>query len=113
MPLENPNVIDMITKPKNGKLELVVTDAGVTTEPRERFEKLLSKLKTYVNWVLSDDFKKDYAGVKPRNVTITVLCANEPTPQMKQLSAIMPKGDRENAIKVNYSLLRNGKIEDI
>ena len=43
MPLEDPNVIDMIAKHDNGLL-LVITDSGATTDAEERKARLLAKL---------------------------------------------------------------------
>jgi hypothetical protein len=107
MTLEEANTIDIITKPKNGKMMMVITDAGVTTDPQERLEKLIAKLRSYVGYIMSDNFKKEYPGVKPKNVTIKVICQNEPTEQMKQIDKVMPHGDRENMIPIKYELFKD------
>lgn len=106
MTLEDPNTIDAISKIKNGKMWLGLTDAGVTTDPKERFKKLMVKLGVYVNFIMNKQFKKEYPGVKPKNVIIKVICANEPTKEMRQLDKVMPHGDRENMIKVEYEILK-------
>lgn len=105
MPLEDPNIIDMIMKPKNGTMQLGLIDAGVTIDSHERLKKLIEKLKAYVSFIMSDEFKKDYPDIKPKDVTIKVICKNEPTAQMKQIDKIMPHGDEENIIKIEYEIL--------
>ena len=66
MTLEDPNTIDMISKIKNGKMWLGITDAGVTTDPKERFKKLMVKLGAYVGFVTNEQFKEQYPGIKPK-----------------------------------------------
>lgn len=105
MPLEDPNTIDIIMKPKDGKMQLAITDAGVTIDPQARFKKLIEKLKVYVGFIMSDEFKKDYPDIKPKYVTIKVICKDEPTMQMKQMDKVMPHGDEENIIKIEYEIL--------
>jgi hypothetical protein len=48
MTLETTDVVDIVLKPEDGKITLVVVDAGTTPDPRERYELLLKKLGTHV-----------------------------------------------------------------
>jgi len=104
MPLEDPNTIDIITKPKNGKMELIITDSGTTTDPNERLQRLIAKLKSYVGYFMSDEFKEEYPDIKPKNVAIKVVCRNEPTEQMKQIDKVSPPNDGENMISIEYEI---------
>jgi len=105
MTLEDPTTIDLTLKPKDGKQMLLIIDSGVTTDPNERMQLLINKLKAYVAYVMSDEFKQNSPGINPRDITIRVVCKTEPTDQMKQIDKIMPHGDRENMITVEYELL--------
>ena len=102
MGIQDTNVIDLIVKDKKGGLNLIIVDGGVA-DPQKRFQLLAAKLKTYVNHVMSDEFRKEHPGVTPKNVTIMVFCETEPTEQMKQIVQVSPAGDRENSISVVYS----------
>ncbi len=106
MTLEEPNKLDIIGKTKDGKIFLVITDAGITTNPDERFQRLIMKIQSYVNYVMSDSFKKEYPKIKPKDVIIRVICKNEPTDQMKQVENVGPKGDKENRISVTYEVMK-------
>ena len=101
MGIKDTDVIDVIAKDKGGGLVLSIADGGVT-DPQKRFELLIAKLKTYVGYVMSDEFRKKHPGVKPKDVKIMVFCETEPTEQMKQIEQVAPAGDRENLIPVNY-----------
>ena len=61
MPLEDPNVIDMGVTPVPGELVLVITDAGITSDPEERLKKFKAKLETYVGYVSGECFADDHA----------------------------------------------------
>ena len=104
--LEDPNTLDIVLKPKDGKLTLIITDAGLTIDSQERLNKLITKLKSYVGYIVSNEFKKEYSDIKPKDVIIKVVCKNEPTEQMKQITRIMPHGDKENMIQVEFEVIK-------
>src|SRR5438132_12859566 len=104
MPLEDPEVIDIITTPEPGKLELVICDAGVTTDPRERLELLVAKLRAYVGYILSDEFSQKHPGLGPDDVGIGVVCATPPTPEMLGVTHIRPHAQPDRLIPVTFSL---------
>jgi hypothetical protein len=104
MPLEDPNVIDIIATPAPGKLELVISDAGITADPRERLDRLIAKIKNYVGYILRDGFAADHPGLTTDDVAIVVACANAPTADMLAITHVTPRGDRSQAIAVRYVL---------
>ena len=106
MTLEEPNKIDIIGKTKEGKIFLAIVEAELTADQDERFQKLITKIKTYANYIMGDDFKKKYPNTKPKDVVIKVVCNNEPSDQMKQIENIGPKGDIENRISVVYEIMK-------
>ena len=106
MPLEDPTQIDIALKTDTGGVNLVITDAGVTTDPEDRLERLLAKLSAYVGYVMSPDFQADHPGVAVRDVGITVMCRLPPTPQMAGITQVTPRGDAANAIAVEFSVFQ-------
>ncbi len=110
MGLENPDVIDIIIKPEAGKLELVITDAGLTPDPGERLQKLIAKLKSYVNFILSPQFAEDYPYLGPEDVGIAVVSAKPPTPEMRNITHVKPRTVQEWFIAIRFVQFADGKL---
>jgi len=106
MGLRDPSTIDMILSSPNGKPELVIVDMGTIKDPQERFRALVEKLRAYVTFVMSNQFKKHFPKAKPKDVTILVVCKTEPTEDMKRIFKVMPRGDKKNMISVKYIVLK-------
>lgn len=102
--LEESDRIDIVTKSPDGKLTLVITDAGLTPDPEQRLEKLLSKLRTYVGFVIGPDFKKEYPQDDIKDVQILVVCKIPPTDEMKKIKQVTPHGEHEKTIDVLFQL---------
>jgi hypothetical protein len=105
MPLEDPTRIDIITKSKEGGIGLVITDAGITTDPQRRYEKLCEKLGNYVRYVDSDAFREKYPGLTPEMVSIQVVSQNEPTEQMRRIEFVRSDGDPSIRLPVSFQVL--------
>lgn len=109
MPLEDLTRIDIIATSKVGKTTLVITDAGVTTDPQERNDLFMQKLGLYVSMITGDDLKDDFPNHSPWDFEIQVVCANEPTPEMLAISSVKPKGaGMDQAIQVNFEIMGLG-----
>ena len=105
MTIEEPDKIDILVGPVDGKVILAIVDVGNTSDPQERYQKLLKKLQTYVGFAMSEEFQKKYPKIKPNDVEIEVNYYNtEPTSQMKQVTHVGPANDPTNAIKVKHIL---------
>ncbi len=104
MPLENPEVIDIILKPVQNKLKLVITDAGVTTDCEERMNLFVAKLRTYVAYITSEEFRAEYPSIRPNDVTICLVTRNPPTEQMSAITHVTPTGDKDNRIAVQFEM---------
>lgn len=102
MTIEDPNQLDMAFRAKDGQIVLCIADAGVTTDPTSRLNKFIEKLKTYVGYMMSDDFKKSYPGVVPSSVAIYLIYTQPPTEAMKVFSNVGPSGDRINRLHVTF-----------
>lgn len=102
MPLESGNTIDLARKTADGDVVMTIVDAGVTTDPSQRFELLMRKLRVYVNYVLSDDFATDVPGVTPAQVSIEVVTSLPATPQMLQIDGVRPRSHPDLVIPVRF-----------
>src|SRR5262245_50677369 len=108
MSLEDPDTIDIITRPEPNRLELVITDAGITTDPGERMEKLLAKLRNYVGYILSPEFAEEYPELGPDDVSITVVSATPPNSEMLQISHVKPRTEPPRFIAVRFMQFQDG-----
>jgi hypothetical protein len=104
MSLEELDRIDIVTKTNDGRLNLVITDAGITTDPGDRFAKLIEKLKTYISYITDQSFKGEYPHVSLADINILVMCKTPPTEQMLQIEKVTPKGKPQESIPVIYRL---------
>jgi hypothetical protein len=110
MPLEDPDVLDIVTRPEPNKLQLVISDAGITTDPGERLDKLIAKLKTYVGYILSEEFARKYPDVGPDDVSIAVVCATQPTPEMLEITHLSPRTQPDRMIAVQFQRFQGGRF---
>src|SRR5882724_12513629 len=108
MPLENLEAIDLITQTPEGKICLVITDSGVTTDPEARLELLIKKLKRYAGEVLGGGLAEEYPGTQPRDFIIRVVCANPPTQAMLEITSV---GKLEKQMPVVYEMFNLGEDE--
>lgn len=102
MPLDDPDVIDIITRPAPRKLELVIADAGRIADPQERLAKLIHKLRGYAAFAGSEEFRRQYPKVE--DVSIVVVCKNPPTEEMIQIAKVTPGNEPERAIPVRFDV---------
>ncbi|PQV62398.1 hypothetical protein B1R32_1401 [Abditibacterium utsteinense] len=108
MPLEDTNVIDIVTTSEEGKTVLVLTDAGVTSDPEARNALFMEKLKTYMGAIMSGDLTDQFPAASPRNYEIRVMCTLPPTEEMLAIRSMSPKGDPRNAVPVEFEIFGAG-----
>jgi hypothetical protein len=102
--LEESDQIDIITTSSDGKLQLVIADAGLITDPQQRFETFIRKLKAYVGYAISPDFKKDHPQHDIKDVQILVMCKIPPTDEMMKIKQVTPHGQHDQAIDVLFQV---------
>lgn len=103
MPLENPNVIDMISTPAPGQFRMVIKDTGNVPTDEERLQLLEQKLETYVNHLLSPEFGQENPDVSPENITISIVTQTPPTKEMKAIETASSPASPDFAVKVEFS----------
>jgi hypothetical protein len=86
MPIEDPNSIDIITRPP-GQLALLITDSGQTRDPETRLTMFRAKLETYVRYVENPEFTKTHAVARDQ-VLIVLVSQLEATPEMKGITSV-------------------------
>lgn len=90
MPLEEVDVIDMITKRgSDGRYGLIVTDEGVTTEPDQRLALLQRKLLTYRQAVMGGELAETCPGAMPGDFFVQVVCELPPTREMRNITHVI------------------------
>lgn len=103
MALEDTDQIDIVTAPDaDGKVELVIVDAGVTTKPKLRRELLLEKVNLYFQAVRSGYFSKQHPKLKTSDYRIKVVCFTPPTPGMFEVTHIRSKTQPEHHMEVHF-----------
>ena len=85
MPLEATDYVDIITSSPDGRIQLVITDSGITTDPDERLRLLVEKAKTYVTYIRSDSFTKEHPGKGIDDCDIVVMTRFPPTESMSSI----------------------------
>lgn len=88
MTLEQPDVIDITHVRPDGRVLLILTDAGCTPDPAERFAAHAAKLSNYIRFACSPQFSEQFPGKTWRDVSIIALCKNAPTPDMLNIVRI-------------------------
>jgi hypothetical protein len=103
MPLEDLEVIDIVLKPdQDGKVGLVIMDAGVTKNQRRRSELFREKVRAYFGSVVDGHFKKEYPGLKTPDFYIKAVCTTPPTPEMYEWHQIQSKSRPEHHMEVRF-----------
>jgi predicted nucleic acid-binding protein len=109
MPLEEVDVIDMITqRGSDGRYGLIVTDEGVTTEPGERLALLQRKLLTYREAVMTGELAETCPGALPGDFFVQVVCERRPTREMLNITDIITQTQPPIEIPVLFTEFPEG-----
>jgi hypothetical protein len=99
--LEEPDVIDIILKEKDGTPVLVITDAAITSDPAIRRKLLRAKFQTYVAALMSGDLE---IASDPKTAVIKIVCAEDPQPVYGDLKAIEVTRSSGEAFRIPITL---------
>jgi hypothetical protein len=102
MPLEDRGQLDLVFEDDDYKVNLGITDSGITTEPGERFRLLIEKVKAYIGYILSEGFQEDHPKVTSKDVRIVVFYKDSPTTEMLRVTKVNPSGRPEISIPVVF-----------
>jgi hypothetical protein len=100
MAIEDPDALDGFVVCPDGRPQLLIEDPGQLDDENERWESLLTKLKSYVGYLHSPEFAEKFPGVASGEVTIEVVCRTPPSERMAALTSFAPRGDLDNLIQV-------------
>ena len=103
MPLEDTDVIDIVLNPNaDGKVELVIMDAGVTTDPRRRTKLFQDKVRGYFVAVVNGHFTERFPHLKTPDFCVKAVCAHAPTPEMYEFHTLHSKSRPEHHMEVRF-----------
>jgi hypothetical protein len=108
MPLEDLTQIDLVTQDADGKINLIITDAGITTDPVERLELLRQKLGLYATAVTGGQLANDYPNATVQDFVIRVVCMRRPLEDMLAIGEVGPIGDPAHRIPVVFDEFPEG-----
>jgi len=97
--------IDIITKPLPGddcKLVLLIVDDGTVEDEVERYRFLIDKLRAYLEFVGSAEFRNKHPGIGFADVLVRVLCKVPANQAMQDMQTIGPKGDSRNRLRLVF-----------
>lgn len=111
--LEEHGKIDMIATAPDGMIELVICDMGQTKDHEERNTHFREKLKTYVAYICSDEFKTRFPGKMISDIRICLMCMDAPTQMMSDNMRVCPRGMPSASIEVVVRRLPRFVLEAI
>ena len=101
MSLQDTTTIDIAMKPPSGRgLDLVVFDSGEIADELRRYQLVLDKLMTYVEYVASGQYREQAADVAREDITIRVICKTPPNDVMKQIVSVVSRQQPEVRLPV-------------
>lgn len=100
--LEQPDVIDIVSTTPDGKVLLVITDAGLTADEGQRAAMYAEKLRAYVAYACSEELGRANPGKTLADVRIRIMSPTPPPGGLNGLSSVSPAGDLARAIPVEY-----------
>ena len=94
MALTDPGEVDLIVKnPVTGGYDLIVFDDGSVNEEVQRYNLVVDKLTTYLNFVASGQFLEAYPDAKGLPVRCCVVCTYLPNDAMSRLEGLNDRKD--------------------
>lgn len=109
MPLEETDIIDMITAPNSEGLHgLIITDAGITTEPSERLRLFEQKLNAYHRAIAKNLLVDSCPDTTPADFYIQVLCQNRPSKAMRSITHLLIQTEERVKVPIIFSEFPEG-----
>jgi hypothetical protein len=102
--LEQPDVIDIVSTTPDGKVLLVITDAGLTADQGQRAAMYAEKLRAYVAYACGEELGRAHPGKTLADVRIRIMSPTPPPGGLNGLSSVSPAGDPTRAIPVDFVL---------
>src|SRR6266516_4029479 len=101
MSLEDTTKIDIVMYPQTAScLRLLVFDAGEISDELRRYQLVLEKLMTYVDYVASGQYREQSPDVAREDITACVVCRTPPNDVMKQIVSVVSRQQPEVRLPV-------------
>lgn len=92
MSLEDTTTIDIVVKPPSGQgLDLVLCDGGEVEDELRRYQLIVEKLISYVEFVATGQHLSNAPEVRTEDISIRVICKNPPNDAMKQIVSVVSR----------------------
>jgi hypothetical protein len=106
MPLEDLSVIDMMFR-KDGRLVLVITDSGVTSDPAQRERLMKAKLNLYAHALAQDEFQQEHPDFRTAKIRVT--CAAAPEESLRAIAGVKvsPQQGESFQVPIEFHYLEN------
>lgn len=89
MSLVQQDTIDLVTiLPGDPRVVLLAYDGGEVPDPPLREQALQRKLSSYLQFVISGQFARNYPELLDRELCVVVLCTNPPSEGMSRIKGI-------------------------
>src|SRR6266576_5383707 len=96
MALEDTSTVDMVVKTPDGRrLFLVIFDAGDVNDELRRYQLLVEKLMTYVDYVAVGQYREQAPDLAQQDISVRVVCMTPPNDAMKQIVSVVSREQPE------------------
>ena len=105
MSFRDVETIDIIvdTPDRENGVDLVIVESpGDNNDEAERYQLLLQKLQTYVDYVMGQEFAERFPQTQPSDIVIRVFYTTTPNEEMAELVEVSLDDEGINSIPVVY-----------
>ena len=99
-PLQDLEKIDRIESNDAGRVELQILPTGPLTADSETQQYLLAKIETYLCYINSTGFRRQYGTPSESSITISVACPPPIDPDIEDLVVRMQSWVRDNRASI-------------
>ena len=113
MSLRDTTAIDVVGRGPDGGYDLVVYDAGDIADEHERYRLLTEKLRSYVEYVATGQYREQAGEASVDSFTIRVICQSPPNDEMRQVTSVRLTGDAVTELPVVFVLESEFRAETL
>jgi len=102
MVMSDSNRIDAVLKSPEGEIVLMISEHRNWRLYSEMKEQLRQKIKNYIGFINSDEYRKVSSSHGAKKVKIILMTAHEPTEEIKQ---DLTKYEQATGVKIEYQII--------
>ncbi|MEN2777191.1 DUF6572 domain-containing protein [Acetivibrio clariflavus] len=92
----NVDKLDILAERKDGGVELYILSSGSLDDTEDTQKLLLDKIENYLDFINSDEFKKEFPNVPEGKIRIILKMEEEPPPIIRELCKKIETWVQEN-----------------